>query len=223
MVSWFRYSSPAGWLCSYAGFAGMGLRSLRGLPASSRLGYIPGRGFPPDKLRSPPLFPAIRGLGVPHDAEPIVEGVEADDAVIPDPEFLPVAGEVDVLGGEAQESGIGMDGFLPLDGAAPEGAGPVVDSAGDPDAQAMGAALAFPPHDGLQVVHLLEDPDQGFRLHQVEGNGAGDVLPLGDDPLGDDPLGDIPDDGSLDQAGLGPVPVQVLLGQAEVAGVLRQG
>ena len=34
----------------------------------------------------------LRALGVPHDAEPIVVGVEADDAVMPDPELLPAAG-----------------------------------------------------------------------------------------------------------------------------------
>ena len=82
----------------------------------------------------------------------------------------------------------------------------------------MGGAAPFPAHDGLQVVHVLDDPYQGFRFHEVERNPAVDVLPLGHDALGD-----IPDDGSLDQAGLGAVPVQALLGQVEVAGVLRQG
>ena len=61
----------------------------------------------------------LRRLGVAHDAEPVIVGVEADDAVIPDPELLSGAMEVDVLGRQAQESGIGMDGFLPLDGPAP--------------------------------------------------------------------------------------------------------
>ena len=88
-----------------------------------------------------------------------------------------------------------MDGFLPLDGPAPEGAGPVVDSAGDPDAQSMGGAAAFPPHDGLQVVDVLEDPYKLLGLHQVERDGAGNGLALGHYALGD-----IPDDCGLDQA-----------------------
>ena len=41
------------------------------------------------------------GLGVPHDAEPIAEGLEGDYLVVPDPEPLPAPGEVDVLGREA--------------------------------------------------------------------------------------------------------------------------
>ena len=60
----------------------------------------------------------LRPLGIPHDAEPIVEGVEAHDAVIPDPELLPAVGEAEVLGGESQEAGVGVDGLLPKGGAA---------------------------------------------------------------------------------------------------------
>ena len=86
-----------------------------------------------------------------------------------------------------------MDGFLPLDGAAPEGAGPVVDAPGNPDAQSVGSAPAFPAYDGLQVVDVLEYPYKLLRLHQVERDGAGDVLALGHDALGDR---------GLDQAGL---------------------
>ena len=115
------------------------------------------------------------------------------------PEFLPAAGVVQVLGGEAQESGIGMEGLIPKGGSAAEGAGPVVDSAGDPDAQSMGGATALPAHDSLQVVDVLEDPYKLLRLHQVEGNSAGDGLALGYDALGD-----IQDNRSLDQAGSGP-------------------
>ena len=47
---------------------------------------------------------------------------------------------------------------------------------------------------------LLDYPDQGFRLHQVEGDWGAEALALGDDSLGD-----VPDDGGLDQAGLGVV------------------
>ena len=43
----------------------------------------------------------LRALDIPHDAEPVVVGVEADDTVVPYPEFLLAAGEVDVLGGQA--------------------------------------------------------------------------------------------------------------------------
>ena len=45
----------------------------------------------------------LGGLGVPHDVEPIVEGLEGDYLVVPHPEPLPPSGEVDVLGREAQE------------------------------------------------------------------------------------------------------------------------
>ena len=82
----------------------------------------------------------------------------------------------------------------------------------------MGAALALPVHHRFEVVHVLDDPDQGLRLHQVERDGAGDVLPLGHYALGD-----VPYHRGLNQAGLGPVSVQVLLGQAEVGGVFGQG
>ena len=42
----------------------------------------------------------LGGLGVPHDAGPIAEGLERDYLVVPDPERLPAAREVDVLGRE---------------------------------------------------------------------------------------------------------------------------
>ena len=74
-----------------------------------------------------------------------------------------------------------MDGLLPLDGTAPEGPGPVVDSRCHPDTQPVGAASPFLPDDGFQVVDALHNPDQGLRFHQVEGDSSGDVLPLGDD------------------------------------------
>ena len=64
------------------------------------------------------------GLGVPHDAEPIAEGLEGDYPVVPDPEPLPAAREVDVLGREPEHPGAGVDRLLPLYGPAAEGAGP---------------------------------------------------------------------------------------------------
>lgn len=82
----------------------------------------------------------------------------------------------------------------------------------------MGGAPAFPAHDGLQIVPVLDDPHQFLRLHEVERDGAGDGLALGYGALGD-----VPEDGGLDQTGLGAVPIQVLLRQAAAAGVLRQG
>ena len=42
----------------------------------------------------------LGGLGVPHDAGPIAEGLEGDYLVVPDPERLPAACKVDVLGRE---------------------------------------------------------------------------------------------------------------------------
>ena len=116
------------------------------------------------RLVGEPAVPIPEGLGlgalgVPHNPEPIVVGVEANDAVIPDTELLPAAGVVEVLGGEAQESRIGMDGFLPLDGAAPEGAGAVVHAPGHPDADAVGYASALRAHHGLQIIHALDDRD----------------------------------------------------------------
>ena len=83
------------------------------------------------------------GLGVPHDPEPVFNGVEGDYLVVPDPEPLPAPGEVDVLGREAQRPGAGVDRLLPLYGPAAEGAGPVVEDPGDPDAQTVGGAAAM--------------------------------------------------------------------------------
>ena len=57
----------------------------------------------------------LGGLGVPHDAGPVVVGVEGYNAVVADPELFPAAGVVQVLGGETQEAGIGVDRLLPLD------------------------------------------------------------------------------------------------------------
>ena len=76
--------------------------------------------------------------------------------------------------------------------------------------------MALPPDHHLQVVNFLDYPDELLRLHQVEWDGAARQLPLGDNPLGD-----IPDNRGLDQAGLGSVPVQALLGRVEVRGVCR--
>ena len=113
---------------------------------------------------------------------------------------------MDVPGREAQHSGVGVDRFLSLDRPAAELAGAVIDAPGHPDAYSVGGALAFPVHHRLQVVHVPDDPDELLRLHEVEGDGAGDVLALGDDALGD-----VPDDRGLYETGLDAVPVQVLL------------
>ena len=48
-------------------------------------------------------------------------GLEGNDAVVAHSEFPPASREVDVLGREAQEAGVGVDGLLPKDGPAPEG------------------------------------------------------------------------------------------------------
>ena len=45
----------------------------------------------------------LGGLRVPHDAEPVAERLEVHDPVVPDPELLPAAGEVQVLGREQVE------------------------------------------------------------------------------------------------------------------------
>ena len=44
----------------------------------------------------------LRGLGVPHDPEPVVERLEVHYPVVSDPELLLAAREVQVLGGVAQ-------------------------------------------------------------------------------------------------------------------------
>ena len=73
------------------------------------------------------------GLGVVHQPEPVVERLKVHDPVVPDPELLLRSLEVDVLGGEPEESGVLLDGFLPLHAPAAEGAVPVVDSSRHPD------------------------------------------------------------------------------------------
>ena len=62
-------------------------------PATSGPGSLPAVGEP--AVPSPEGL-GLGGLGVAYNAEPIVVGVEADDAVIPDPELLPAAGVVEV-------------------------------------------------------------------------------------------------------------------------------
>ena len=66
--------------------AGLHLRQVDGQVVGEPA--VPG----PEALR-------LRGLGVAHQPEPIAEGLEVRGAVVPDPELLPGAGEVDVLGG----------------------------------------------------------------------------------------------------------------------------
>ena len=53
-------------------------------------------------------------LGAPRYAEPVVVWLEAHDSVVAHPELLPSAGEVQVLGREAQEASVGVDRLLPL-------------------------------------------------------------------------------------------------------------
>ena len=73
------------------------------------------------------------GLSVRHGPGPVLVGAWGDYPVVADPEPLPAAGAVDVLGREAQRPGVGVDGFLPLCGPALEGAGPVAEAPGDPE------------------------------------------------------------------------------------------
>ena len=68
----------------------------------------------------------LDGLGVPHDPEPVIVGVECHYPVVPDLGPLPVVGEVEVPGGESQHPGVGVYRLLPLYGPAPEGARLVV-------------------------------------------------------------------------------------------------
>ena len=86
-----------------------------------------------------------------------------------------------------EHPGVGVDRLLPLYGPAAEGAGPVVEAPGDPDAEALGGAAALPAHDRLQIVNSLDHPYELLRLHQVEGDVAAHLLSLGDDALGDVP------------------------------------
>ena len=58
----------------------------------------------------------LGGLGVPHDAEPVAEGLEGDYLIVPHPEPPPLPGEVGVLGGETQHPGVGVDRLLPFYG-----------------------------------------------------------------------------------------------------------
>ncbi len=80
---------------------------------------------------------------------------------------------------EALESGVGLDGLVPVDLPASEYSRPVVGALGNPDAEPVGLAAFFPPGDDLQVVDVPHDPDEGLRLHQVERDPGGDVLLLG--------------------------------------------
>ena len=52
----------------------------------------------------------LGGLGLPHDAEPVLVGLEGHDPVVTDPELLPAAREVDVLG--RVDSGRGQERTL---------------------------------------------------------------------------------------------------------------
>ena len=74
----------------------------------------------------------LRGLGVPHDAQDVRVGLEAHDLVEPDPELLPRPGEVQVLGREAQQAGVGVYRLLPFYGPAPELARAVIGELSSP-------------------------------------------------------------------------------------------
>ena len=89
-----------------------------GFPLSLHLAQVHGQVVGEPAVAGPEGL-GLGGLGVAHDAEPIVVGVERHDAVIADPELLPGAGVVQVLGSEAQQPGVGMDGLFPFNGAAP--------------------------------------------------------------------------------------------------------
>ena len=117
-----------------------------------------------------------------------------------------------------EHPGVGVDRLLPLYGPAAEGAGPVVQAPGDPDAEAVGCAAVLPLDHRLQVVNSLDHPYELLRLHQVEGDGSVHALPLWDDALGD-----VPDHRGLDEAGQDAVSVHVLLGQGEIVRVPGQG
>ena len=85
------------------------------------------------------------------------------------------------------------------------------------DTDAVGRAASLLAHHGLYVVNALDHPDELLGLHQVEGHGAAHPLALGDDAPGY-----VPDHRRLYEAGLDAVPVQVVLLQTEVGGVLGQ-
>ena len=117
-----------------------------------------------------------------------------------------------------REAGVLLGGLLPLDAPAAEDAGAVVDAPCHPDAEPVGTPAALPAGHDLQVVDPVHDPDKLLGLHEVEGDPAGDVLPLGDDAGGH-----VPYDRGLDQRGLDAVPVELLRCQAEVFHVPGQG
>ncbi len=119
-----------------------------------------------------------------------------------------------MLGGEAQEAGIGLRGLLSLDSAAAELAGAVIESLRHTDADSLGQSPALPSGDGFQVVHALDDPDKPLGLHQVEGDSALDVLALGDDAHGD-----VPYNRGLHDGRVCAVLVDALGGQPEVVQV----
>ena len=123
-----------------------------------------------------------------------------------------------MLGREPEHPGVGVYRLLPLYGPAAEGARPVVQAPGHPDAEALGRAAALPPDHRLQVVNSLDHPDELLRLHQVEGDGPVHALPLWDDALDD-----VPEHRGLHEAGLDAVLVQGLLGQGEIVRVPGQG
>ena len=153
------------------------------------------------------------GDGVAHYADAVVVWLEGYDFVEADAEPLFGAVEVEVLGGDAEESGVGVDVLVPLVGLAAEGAGAVVEAAGDADAYAVGGAAALAAGDGFDVVDAVEKPDQFFGFEQVEGV-AGDVLAFRDDAFGQFAEG-----GGFDHIEVGAVAVDVGCGEVETGQV----
>ena len=120
---------------------GVPVRSRQGLGSGSALdlGQVHGQVVGEPAVAGPEGL-ALGGLGVRLDPGPVFVGVEGDYPIIADPEPFAAPGEVDMLGGEAKRPGAGVDSLLPLYGPAPEGAGPVVETPGYSDADAVGGA-----------------------------------------------------------------------------------
>ena len=77
-----------------------------------------------------------------------------------------------------------MDGLVPLDSLAAEGARAVADASWDTDAEAVGGAAVFPAGLGV-VAAVLDHPDELFLFHQVERDAADGGLSFRLDAFGD--------------------------------------
>ena len=129
-----------------------------------------------------------------------------------DAEALALAVEVEVLGGDAEQAGIGVDRDFAGMAAAAELAGAEVDAAGDADADAHRAAAELALGLGLVVPGILEDPNDVFRFHQVEGQAAASDV----HPFGQRALHHVAQDAGLDEPGVAAVVVELRLGEVEV-------